>query len=102
MASNLTVFSYSTTNVSTSAYTTLIASTAISVTQLLVTDTSTQLVKLAIGAAGSEVDLCQLPVSSTVTISFESINQIPVGSRLSIRAISANATTGFLGFTLIQ
>ncbi len=78
-------------NVTTSAYSTLIASTAISCSALGITDTSTKILKLAIGEAGAEIDICQCPVSGSVVIPYF----IPAGTRISIKAIDANATTGY-------
>lgn len=84
------ILSYASTNVTTSAYVTLVASTPSS-SKLQITDTSGQLLKFAIGAAGSEVDVCTCAVSGTVIVPF----YIPAGQRLSIRAVNASATTGY-------
>lgn len=86
------VHSYSTGNVTTSAYVTVDASIPVSTGNLLIVDTSTQLMKLAVGAAGSEVDICafQGNGSPVVVPTF-----IQTGVRLSLKAISASATAGF-------
>lgn len=87
----VSVHAYSGGNVSTLAYTELIASTAVSCGRIAITDTSTKILKLAIGDAGSEIDICQCPVSGMIVVPM----YIPQGSRLSIKAIDANATTGY-------
>jgi len=84
------ILAYATTNVTTSAYVTLVASTS-SCSKLQITDTSGQLLKLATGIAGSEVDICTCTVSGSVIVPI----YIPAGQRLSIKAVSASATTGF-------
>lgn len=102
MANSVNSISYSSTNVTTGAYVTLVASTSIPVNQILLTDTSAALLKLAIGAAGTEVDLFQMPVSGSIVVPVLAVSEIPVGSRLSLKAISANATTGFGVVTLLS
>lgn len=102
MANSLNTLSYASTNVTTGAYVTLVASTTIPVTQLLITDSSGALVKLAVGVAGSEVDICQMPISTTIVVPVESISNIPVGSRLSLKAISGTASTGYAVVTLLS
>lgn len=83
---------YSTTNVTTGAYVTLSSSTPSSTSNLVIVDTSTQLMKLAIGIAGSEIDLCAFQGNGSPVIVPA---YIPQGSRLSLKAISASATSGF-------
>lgn len=88
----LDVLSYTTTNVTTSAYVTLAASTSVSCGHLLIVDTSAQLMKLATGAAGFEVDVCAFQGNGyPVVVPI----YIPAGTRLSLKAISANATSGY-------
>lgn len=95
--SQVNVLSYGSTNVSTSAYTTLFASTAISCGKIQILDSSTKILKLAIGAAGSELDICTIAVSGCIIVPY----YIPAGSRISIKAVDANATTGYNVVSLI-
>jgi hypothetical protein len=89
---------YSSTNVTISAYVTLDASTSVSVSKISIVDTSTQLMKLAIGTAGSEVDICAFQGNGNpVPISV----YIPAGTRLSLKAISASATSGYNTVSLL-
>ena len=92
------VLAYASTNVSTSAYVQLVASSPISVSRLEVCDTSGQSLKIALGALGSETDILSTTVSGCVVIQIF----IPLGTRLSIRAINASATTGFNIVSFIQ
>lgn len=101
MAVNTTqvnVLSYSSTNVTTSDYVTLFASTPISVSKIQILDSSTKILKVAIGASGDEIDICTCPVSGTVIIPVF----IPQGTRISIKAIDASATTGYNVVSLLQ
>lgn len=90
--------SYSSTNVPTSSYVTLAVSTAYAVSHIAISDTSGELVKLAIGPVGSEVDLCTCPISGTIVVP----SYIVAGQRLSLRAINANATTGYNVVSLLN
>lgn len=80
-------------NVTTAAYTTLIASTAAVIYTLNIFDSSGQTLVLATGAAASEVNLLYIPPGG-----FNAPMEIYIaaGTRLSIKAISANATSGEL------
>lgn len=90
--------SYAATNVTTGAYVTLIAVTSVSCGTLVIVDTSTQLLKIAVGAAGSEVDLCAFQGNGTPVVVPA---YLPSGVRLSLKAISASATTGFNTVSLV-
>ncbi len=97
MASLVNVLSYSSTNVSTSAYTQLIASTVANCGRLEITDTSGKILKIAKGASGSEQDICTVAISGTVVIPY----YLPLGTRLSIIAVDSTATTGYNCVSLI-
>jgi hypothetical protein len=82
---------YSTTNVTTAAYTQLVASTTSQTNFLDIFDSSGQAMILATGASGSEVIQgyiapggAQLPL------------KIPAGSRVAYKALTANATSGYV------
>lgn len=91
ITNQLSTLSYVATNVTTSAYTQLIASTPISISKLQILDTSGKILKIAIGEAGSEIDICSTSVSGIVIVPY----YIPAGTRISIKAVDANATTGY-------
>lgn len=86
------ILNYSTTNVTTSAYTEVVHSLSSSFGKIEVLDTSGKIVKIAFGAAGSEVDYCTCPVSGSIVIPLSFIAQ---GTRVSIKAVDANATSGY-------
>ena len=94
MASNVQSLSYSGTNVTTGAYVTFVAVTPIACSQIVLSDSSGAVIKLAVGAAASEVDLAVMPLSGAFVLSV-GLNVIPAGSRLSLRAISGTASTGY-------
>ena len=79
--------------VTTAAYTELIASTANAITTLNIFDSSGETIILAVGNSGSEIDYLYIPpggFNAPMNIS------ITAGTRLSIKALSANATSGEL------
>ena len=88
---------YSTTNVLTSAYVQLIASTSNAASTVKIFDSSGQAMILAIGASGSEVVQVYVPPGGDAfTLS------IPAGSRVAYKALTANATSGYLLISLLQ
>lgn len=96
--SQVNLYSYSGGNVSTSAYTTLVASTPTNLNHLLITDTSGQLLQVAIGAAGSEVAIAIIgPTSAPIYVKYF----IPSASRIAIIALNSNATTGYNALSLL-
>jgi hypothetical protein len=78
-----------TTNVTTIAYTQLVASTSAPTNKLQIFDSSGQTLVLAVGAAGAEIDKFFI-FPGGVEIEYA----IPQSSRVSIKAVSANATSG--------
>lgn len=95
--SRVNVHSYASVNVTTGAYVEIVASTPSSFGRLEILDTSTKILKIAIGEAGSEIDICTAPVSGSLIVPYF----IPQGSRLSIIAVDASATTGYNILSLI-
>lgn len=83
---------YSGASVTTAAYTELIASTSAQINKLQIFDSSGQTLKLAVGAAASEVDQIYIFPGGNGDVDL----QIPAGSRVSVRAVSANAASGEL------
>lgn len=94
----ITFNAYTSTNATTGAYTTFIASTIAPFSAFFLCDTSGKFIKLATGAAGSEVDLTGAPVSGCIEVHTDKL--IPAGTRISFRALDANATTGGLMMSL--
>jgi hypothetical protein len=81
---------YTSTTVTTSAYTQILASTSGAVTLVEIFDSSGQTMLLATGAAGSEVDQIYIFPGGN--------GQVPLsigsGVRVSIKAVSASASVG--------
>lgn len=87
-------FSMSGANITTAAYTQLIAAMAAPASAVEVFSPSGSSIKLAVGGAGAEVDIPYTipPGGSAVFLPLE----IKAGVRLSAKALDANATTGLL------
>lgn len=97
-SAQVNVLAYASTNVTTSAYITLVASSPVSVSKLEVCDTSGQILKIAVGASGSETDIVTTTVSGCIIVPIF----LGSGVRLSIKAISATASTGFSVVSFVQ
>lgn len=82
--------SYTSTNVTTAAYTQLIASTSAAYNTVEIFDSSGQTLKLAIGGAGSEVDQFIIFPGGNGRLPFT----VPSGSRISVKALSNTANVG--------
>jgi hypothetical protein len=83
---------YSTTPVTTGAYVQLVASAATAVKEIEIFDSSGESLVLAMGAAGAEVNKAYVFPGGNGRIPV----QISAGQRLSIKAVSASATSGEL------
>lgn len=89
---------YSTTNVTTAAYVQLVASTSDITNQLFIFDSSGQTLVLATGAAASEVDKYYIVPGGNGLINLT----IPASTRVSVKAVSATASSGELSVTFIK
>ncbi len=96
-SANVNVLAYASTNVGTSSYVTLFASTPINCRGFEIVDSSGQILKLAYGAAGSEVDFCFTPLSGVIYVPFFLL----AGNRISIKSVSTTASTGYNAVALI-
>jgi hypothetical protein len=82
---------YSSTNITTGAYVQLVASTSSAINTLYIFDSSGQAMILGIGAPASEVTTLYVPPGGG-----DYTLHIPAGSRLAYKALTANATSGYL------
>lgn len=103
-AGNVIITQYTVTNATSTAYLQATAATPITVTQMYVCDTSGQLVKVAAGASGSEVDLFSAPVSGCAL--FPVNPYLVAGSRISLKStglslVSGGASTGYNSISLL-
>lgn len=88
---------YSSTNITTAAYVQLVASTSNAINDIHIFDSSGQAMILATGGAGSEVDQVYVqPGGDIYTLT------IPAGTRVAYKALTANATTGYLIMSFLQ
>lgn len=81
---------YGTTPVTTAAYVQLVASTGDQIRKVQIFDSSGETIILATGAGGAEVDLMYIFPGG-----IETLVEIPAGTRLSLKAVTGNATTGY-------
>lgn len=88
---------YSSVNVTTAAYTQITASSASTINKIQIFDSSGQTMVIAVGAAASEVDQFYVfPGGVEIDLT------IPASSRISIKAISANATVGEISINFLS
>ncbi len=88
---SVAIINYATSNVSSTAYTTISAAAPISTSYLEFCDTSGKVVTLATGAAGSEHDIATSGVSGCVVVPY----YVVIGTRMAVSAATpASATTG--------
>jgi hypothetical protein len=93
---NLARNDYGSVNVTTGAYVQLIASTSAQATMLEIFDSSGQTLVLAVGAAASEVDQFYINPGGNGQVQL----LIPASSRVSIKAVTASATAGYINLNL--
>lgn len=86
------------TPVTTLAYTELISSTSDIINHLQIFDSSGQMLVLAVGAAASEVDKLYIFPGGNGGVDLT----IPAASRVSVKAVSADTTGGYLAITGIK
>ena len=83
--------SYSSTNITTAAYTQLVASTSAQANFVDIFDSSGQSMILAVGPSGQEVIQAYIaPGGEQIPLA------IPAGSRVAYKALTANATSGYV------
>lgn len=87
---------YTLSNVTTSAYTELIASTTATASRIEIFDSSGELMILAVGASSSEVDQLFIFPGGNGAIDLA----IPASSRISVKAKTATASEGYLAINL--
>ena len=89
--------SYASTSITTSAYVQLVASTSLLTNDLEIFDSSGQGMILATGASGSEVIQAYVPPGG-MSLKL----QIPAGTRVAYKALTANATGGYLLINFLE
>lgn len=89
-----------TTNITNAAYVQLFAATPIPCTKMAISNTSAQPITIAIGVAGSEVDLITIGPALATVIDI-GLNVLPLGSALSLESAGATANTGFVSVSLL-
>lgn len=72
----------------------LTASTPIPVHKLLIVNTTTSIIELLMGSAGNEVALIAVGPSCTIVFEMDSMQVMPLATRLSLNAIDTAASSG--------
>jgi|SRR6185437_8401783 len=98
MTATVFTLNYANTPVTTSAYTTIVVETPIAANAIQIIDTSGQLLKIAKGNPGFEVDLFGTPLGGSIVIPYYLLK----GERLSVKSLTATASTGFLFVALLK
>lgn len=101
-ASNANVLKINTavTNITTGAYVQLSASTPILTGKIVVTNQTSSIIIIAFGAAGSEVGIFAINATSNAVIPLSVI--LPSTSRISLEAVDATASSGWVTVSLLQ
>lgn len=103
-ASNVSFYDYTISSGSTTAYTTLLASTPVNANRIYVCDTSGKLMKIASGTTVAAVDLFWSPVSGCQMFTIEP--WIPAGTQLVIKSggttSSGIPTSGYNALSFFQ
>lgn len=85
---------YGSTNVTTGAYVQLISSTVSALSMVCISNSSGSIIKMATGAAASEVDRLYIPGGGSACYQVS----IAAGTRISMEALDATASTGYFLF----
>lgn len=97
--SQVIVLNYGTTNVTSSAYVELVLATPITVSKLQISDSSSYIVKFAIGASGSQIDICTNAISATTIVPI----YIPAGNTLWVKSVNESTiSSGYLTVSFVQ
>ena len=94
----LAKINYTTTNVTTAAYVELVAATSDAINEIVINDTSGQVLIFAVGPSSGEVNKFYIPSGGIGGISLA----IPAGSRIALKADSGTANSGFGYFTFLK
>ncbi len=92
------VYHQHSTPITTSAYTQIVASTTDVINNLQIFDSSGQMLVLAVGAVGLEIDKLLIFPGGNGSVDLT----IPSGSRLSLKAVTGNSTAGYFALTGIK
>lgn len=97
---NIVSINTASTSITTGAYVQLSSATPIPTSKISIINNTSSIIKLAYGASGSETDLVAVLKTSQVTIDL-GLNVLPSGARLSLEALDATASAGFIAVALL-
>lgn len=84
--------------ITTAAWDEVASSLSGSTSSVVIYNGTTSLLKLGYGPAGSEIDSVLIPASASLHVPL----LLEAGKRVAIRAVSANATSGFVGLSFLK
>lgn len=99
-SANILSLNTASTNVTTSAFVQLSASTPITTSTLIVANGTSSIIKVAVGASGSEVAYFAVGGSSTLQVKLGTI--LLSSARISLEAVDATASSGYITVSLLQ
>ena len=87
------------TNIPTNSYVELFSSTPIACSKLGISNNTSSTIVVAVGASGSEVEVCAITKNTFTVLALQSI--IAKGSRISLRAVDAAASSGYVAVSTL-
>jgi len=87
--------------ISHSSYSQVFSATPFGTTKIVIANSCDQNVAIAIGGAGSEVDLVCAAKGTSIVVDLGSINIAPSGVRIAAIAEGADASSGYLTVSLL-
>lgn len=98
-SANILTLNTGSTSVTTGAFVQISASTPIPTTKIVIANGSSSIIKIGVGASGSEVALISVGGSSTLQLELGNI--LAAGSRISAEAVDATASSGWITVSLL-
>lgn len=98
-SNNILVINTGSTSITTGAFVQLSASTPIPSTNLVIANGTSSIIKVATGASSSEVSLISVGGSSTLSIKLG--KALPAATRISLEAVDATASSGYITVSLL-
>ena len=96
---NILSLNSASTNITTSAYVELSASSPIPTSKLVIMNKTSSIIALGTGASGSEIGLVATGPSLQTVVDLGAV--LPAGTRLALIAIDATASSGYVSVSLM-
>lgn len=99
-SANILTLNTASTNVTTSAFVQLSSSTPIAVSRIIVANATSSIIKVAFGGSGSEVAQFAVGAGSTLEVQLGAVQA--AATRVSLEAVDATASSGYITVSLLQ